>query len=75
MTPSTIGGDLRPELALDVAQRDLGVLDGVVEQGGGQGGVVEADVGDDAGHRQRMVDVRLARLAVLARRGRAAATS
>src|SRR4029077_17608731 len=59
-------GDLGAELAIDVGQADFRVLDGVVEEGGGQGGVVEADVSDDVGHGQRVVDVLLPRLAVLA---------
>ena len=59
-------GDLVAEVGLDVGERDLGVLDGVVEQGGGDGDLVEADVGDDAGDGERMVDVALAAGAQLA---------
>ena len=59
-------GDLAAEVGLDVGQRDLGVLDGVVEQGGGDGDLVESDVGDDAGDGQRVVDVALAAGAQLA---------
>ena len=60
------GGDLRPEVLLHVAERDLGVLDRVVEEGRGDGDLVEPDVGDDAGHGQRVVDVALAAGAELA---------
>ena len=59
------GGDLAAEVPLDVGDRDLGVLDRVVQQGGDDGDLVEADVGDDAGDRQRMVDVALAARAEL----------
>ena len=61
--------DLAAEVGLDVGERDLGVLDGVVEQGGGDGDLVEADVGDDAGHGERVVDVALAARAQLAAMG------
>ena len=44
------GGDVGPELALDVVGGDGGVLHRVVEQGGGDGDVVEAEVGE---HRAR----------------------
>ena len=47
VTPSTIDGDLGPELALHVVERDRGVLDRVVEQGGRHRGVVEPELGDD----------------------------
>ncbi len=51
---------LAAEVGLDVGERDLGVLDRVVQQGGGQRDLVESDVGDDAGHCERVVDVALA---------------
>ena len=54
-------GDVRTELGGDVVERDVRVLDRVVQQRGGDGDVVEPEVGDDAGDSQRMVDVRLAR--------------
>ena len=60
VTPSTMAGDLGAEGGLDVGDGDLGVLDRVVQQRGRERDLVEADVGDDAGHRQRMVDVALA---------------
>ncbi len=60
------GGDVDPERALDLVERRARVLDGVVQQRGGDGDVVEAEVGDDAGHGQGVLDVRLARVARLA---------
>jgi hypothetical protein len=64
VTPSTMAATSGPKLALDVGELDAGVLDRVVEQRGGDGDVVEAEVGDDAGHRQRVGDVGLARLRI-----------
>ena len=58
-------GDLGAERRLDVGERDLGVFDRVVQQRGGERDLVEADVGDDAGDRQRVVDVALATAARL----------
>ena len=52
--------DLAAEVAIDVADGDLGVLDRVVQQGGDDGDLVEADLGDDTGDRQWVVDVALA---------------
>ncbi len=54
------GGDLLAEVPVDVGDGDLGVLDGVVQQGGNDGHLVEADVGDDAGDCQGVIDVALA---------------
>ena len=65
VTPSTMAATSLPNSSSRSPRRDLGVLDRVVEEGGGDRGVVEADVGHDAGHRQRMVDVPLARVAEL----------
>ena len=53
-------GDLLAEPAFDVGERDLGVLDRVVEQRGGDGDLVESDVGHDARHGEGVVDVALA---------------
>ena len=64
MTPSTIVATSAPN-CLDVGEGDLGVLDRVVQQRGGERGLVEADVGDDAGDLQRVVDVALAAAAQL----------
>ena len=65
VTPSTMAVTSLPKSRLEVVEGDAGVLDGVVEQGGGHGDVVEAEVGDDPGHRQRVLDVGLARPPVL----------
>ena len=51
--------DLGAEVPLDVGHGDLGVLDRIVQQGGGDRDLVEADVGHDLRNRQRMVDVAL----------------
>ena len=53
-------GDLGAEALLDLVEGDDGVLDRVVQQRGGDRDVVHPVAGDDAGHRQRMGDVRLA---------------
>ena len=66
VTPSTMPATSGPNSAVDVVERDAGVLDRVVQQRGGDGDVVEPEVGDDRGHRERVVDVGLARLADLA---------
>ena len=58
-------GDVGTELGGDVLEGDVGVLDGVVQQRGRDRDVVEAEVGDDRGDGQRVMDVRLARLAHL----------
>ena len=58
-------GDVGAELALDVVRRDGGVLDRVVEQGGGDRDVVEAEVGEDQRHPDRVGDVGLTRAADL----------
>ena len=59
-------GHRRAEVALDVGEGEPGVLDRVVQEGGGEGDVVEAEVGDDRGHRERVGDVGLTGLAALA---------
>ncbi len=48
-----------PELALDVFLGDRRVLDRVVEQRGGDGDVVESQVGEHEGHTHRVGDVGL----------------
>ena len=58
-------GDVGAELRGDVLERDVRVFDRVVQEGGGDGDVVETEVGDDRGDRQRVMDVRLPRLAHL----------
>ena len=64
--PIDDASELCRELPLKFLETDHRVLDGVVKQSGGDGDVVEALTGNDGGHRHRMADVRLARLAVLA---------
>ena len=61
VTPSTIVATSAPELALDVVHGDGGVLDRVVEQRGGDGDVVETEVGEDQRDAERVGDVGLAR--------------
>ena len=60
------GGDVAAEVRLEVVEGDAGVLHGVVEERGGHGDVVEPEVGHDPGHRERVLDVGLARPPVLA---------
>ena len=57
--------DLLAELGLDLVHRDRGVLDGVVQQSGGDGGGVEPHLGQQDGDLERMRKVGLARLANL----------
>ena len=59
-------GDGLAERCLDFGLGDLGVLHHVVQQCGGEPLRVEAPLRQDAGDRQRMRDVGLARLAELA---------
>ena len=75
VTPSTMAATSAPKSRGDVVEGDAGVLDRVVQQGGGEGDVVEAELGQDRGHRERVADVGLARLAHLVARGRRSATS
>ena len=65
VTPSTIVATSCAELPLDVVGGGGGVLDRVVEQGGGDRDVVEAQVGEDHRHAERVRDVGLARAADL----------
>ena len=60
------GRHLGAEVADDVVEADAGVLDRVVQEGGGEGDVVEAEVGEDGGHGQRVLDVGVARTPQLA---------
>lgn len=63
-------GDLLAELLADLLEGHLGVLDRVVEEGGGQGRGLRAEFGEDEGDGERVGDVRLAALAELAPVGR-----
>ena len=59
------GGNLGTEFTFDIGHRDLGVFDRVVKECGGHGRLVEADVGHDLGHGDRVVDVALTAFASL----------
>lgn len=59
-------GDFGAEPLGDLTQRQLGVLHGVVEQRGDQSRGAGAELGQDHGDGQRMGDVRLAALPLLA---------
>ena len=59
------GRDVLAELAAQLVQRVGGVLDGVVQQRGADRLGVHAEFGEDRGHRERVGDVRVARLALL----------
>ena len=65
--PSTIARSPSPNSALDVLERDVGVLDDVVQQAAGDGRRIELQVGEDVGHFDRVRDVRLARVTHLSR--------
>ena len=56
--------DFRPEARAELILVVMRVLDDIMQQGGLQGFLVEADVGEDAGHRQGVEDVRLAAFTV-----------
>ena len=57
--------DLLAELLVDLGARDVGVLDHVVQQRGGNGGVVELELGQDRRDLEGMGEVRIARGALL----------
>jgi len=57
--------DLVAELGAQRLQRVVGVLDGVVQQGGSDGGRRHPELGEDAGHGQRVSDVGVPALALL----------
>ena len=46
----------RPEALLDVVEREVRVLGDVVQEGGGDGGVVQAQLGTDEGRADGVVD-------------------
>ena len=66
VSPSTMRATSLPNSSLDVAEADGGVLDGVVQEGGGEGRGVEPEVGEDPRHGDGMLDVGLARETMLA---------
>ncbi len=59
-------GDLGTELAGDILHPDVGVLDDIVQQGGGDGRGVEQLLGQDLCHRDAVRNEVLARHALLA---------
>jgi hypothetical protein len=59
-------GDLVAELLLDVPEADIRVLDRVVQERRGEGRGVEPEIREDRGHGDGVLDVGLAREAVLA---------
>ena len=59
-------GDLLAKLGVNLVDGDGGVFHRVVQQAGGDGGGVEAHLGQHGGYFQRMHQVRLARRASLA---------
>ena len=63
------GCDIRAEFLPQPFQVNVGVLDHVVQQASGDGIRVHADVGQEEGHGQGVLNVRLARLACLAAMG------
>ena len=54
--------DLLAEHLVDLGAGDVGVLDDVVQQRGGDGGVVELELGEDRRHLERVGEVGIARL-------------
>ena len=69
VTPSTIAATSWPKSSSSCSWVSGGVLDRVVEQGGRDRDVVEAEVGEDPGDAERVGDVGLARPADLLRVG------
>jgi hypothetical protein len=67
VTPSTRCATSSPKVAAQPLQRVVGVLDGVVQQRRDERRRVHAQLGQDRRHGQRVGDVRIARLALLAR--------
>src|SRR5690606_7359208 len=67
--PVDQGGDLGPELDDDLLEGDVGVLNRVVEQGGGDGGGVEPVVSQVPGYGQGVGYVGVAGLSELAGMG------
>ena len=61
VTPSTIAATSAPNSRLEVVERDRRVLDRVVQQRGRERDVVEAEVGEDHRHAERVGDVGVAR--------------
>ena len=53
--------DVAAKVGLEVVDGDAGVLHGIVEERCSDGDIVEAEVGDDPGDGEGVLDVRLAR--------------
>ena len=58
--PSTRRADIAPEQAVDLGAGGLGVLDGIVQQRGSDGRVVELEVGQDRRDFDRMGEIGIA---------------
>ena len=58
-------GDLMPEQAIDLGIGGFGVLDRVVQKGGDDRRIIQILLGQNRGHRHRMREIGLARLAEL----------
>ena len=58
--PSTSAPMSGPNRLIDLGPRGLGILDGIVQQRGGDGGVVELEVGEDGRHFDRMGEIGVA---------------
>ena len=58
--PVDQAGDLGTEAVLDIGQRDVGILDRIVQQRRDDTGLVQLQAGQDVGHGQRMCDIGLA---------------
>ena len=58
-------GDFIAEQLADLADVDVAVLDHVVQQAGDDRRLVELEVGEKAGHRHRVREIRVARMAHL----------
>ncbi len=59
------GADVAAEQAVDLGAGGVGILDGIVQQRGSDGGVVEVKIGEDGGNLERMREIRIARGALL----------
>jgi len=64
--PLDQSADVPPEQLIDLGPRGRGILDGVVQQRGRDGGVVELEVGEDRRDFERVGEIRIARGARLA---------
>ena len=63
--PSTRSADFLAEQPIDLDAGGVGILDRVVQQRRGDGGVVELEIGEDRGDLQRMGEIRIAGSALL----------